>query len=86
MEIENFKRELEIIRSHGFNPIGVSSLACVETFIFETEEEANHAHELLEVEKELIRAWWYSREGFQEALKWVEEMYNGKYKPTYLFF
>ena len=68
--LESFQEEIDIIKTAGFNPIGVSQLICETTFIFETEAEALEAYEVLEKTNHSIMAWWYSKEQF---LFYIEE-------------
>lgn len=78
--VESFQRSLDIIRSNGFNPIGVSQIMLEDTFIFETDEEAEKAFNLLEKEGDSsgkkIVGWWYGKESFLEEKKWYEEQWE----------
>lgn len=63
----------------GFNPIGITTMLCEETFIFETEDEMKQAHQQCQVEEGVVDGWWYSRTEFYKARKeYVEKFYNGK--------
>ena len=64
---------LKLIRDHGYNPIGITTIICEETFIFETEEEASEAHNDLQVIHEVVDGWWYSKIGFEKALETLNE-------------
>lgn len=68
---------LKCIISKGYNPIGITIMACEETFIFSTEEEAYRAHKELDTNE----GWWYGLDGeypWEETRKWyVDKSYNG---------
>ena len=64
---------LVLIRELGFNPIGISTLMCEETFIFETKEESLKAHQLCQIEKKVADGWWYGKEDFLIAKKEYED-------------
>jgi len=60
--LESFNESLNIIKEHGFNPIAVAQMYFEDTFVFETEEEANKAHSKLEnIEKSKVVGWWYGK-------------------------
>lgn len=82
---EIFQEEIDILREHGFNPIGVTVMACEDTFIFETPEEATAAYELLEVEKNLVIGWFYGKEAFEEEkLVYLEQFPDADVEPIWL--
>jgi len=57
----------------GFNPIGITVMACEETFIFKTIEECDKASKQF-----LPEGWWYSIEEWDETRKWyVDKHYDG---------
>ena len=72
---------LEIVRTEGFNPIGICSYAGEETLIFKTQKEANSAYKKLEKEQKKVYAWWYSKKQFEKE---VEES-KGFYQPSKIF-
>jgi hypothetical protein len=55
----------------GYYPIGICSMTCKETFIFETKEEALKACLECQMNKKIADGWWYGKEEFLE------------YKPVY---
>ncbi len=52
---------VEKLRNAGFNPIGITNMLCEETFIFNTDEEAQKAFEYFEKNPvgDVIQGWWY---------------------------
>lgn len=71
---------LKTIRDAGFNPIGITVMICEETFIFNTDEEAQKAFEYFEKNpvKDVIQGWWYGLVDFELARqKYVLDMYEG---------
>ena len=66
---------LEKVKSQGFKPIAITIMMCEETFVFETESEANKAANMF-----LPEGWWYELEQFQiEFDKYIQENYNSDY-------
>ncbi len=69
-DLQKFYFDLEILKSAGYKPIAVTTMMCENTFVFETQDEANRA--FLQFEKhpqgECISGWWYGREDFSKAL------------------
>ncbi|MEK6829131.1 MAG: hypothetical protein AABY15_03310 [Nanoarchaeota archaeon] len=64
---------LEEIRAKGFNPIGITVMACEETIIMETKEETDAAWKEFAPE-----GWWYPLDKWEETRKWyVDDMYEG---------
>lgn len=47
-DLDSFKTELDVIKNHGFNPIGVSQILWEDIYIFETQEETEKAYKTLE--------------------------------------
>lgn len=65
---------LQKIKEAGLKPIGITVMVCEETFIFETEDEAEKGWDIFKNE-----GWWYGREKFITAWKnYVEKSYDGK--------
>ena len=79
--MEQYLEEIQILKDHGYNPIKVTSMMFETAFAFQTKEEADRAYQELEVEKELLQAWWYG-EDFQQAVKEYETEVNEIY-PDY---
>lgn len=69
---------LQEIIAKGFKPIGITVMVCEETFIFETEKEANEAHEAMDTNE----GWWYGLDG-KYPWKETEEEYVSKMKKIY---
>ena len=77
---------LKIIQEAGFNPIGITTMMCEETFIFNTEEEASKAFEYFETNRRanidkheyLPDGWWYGLVDFElYHRKYVWDFYEG---------
>lgn len=86
MTLNRFKRGLRIIKSYGFNPIGVSVMICEETYIFNSDDEACAAHELLEgmLNRNYgVDGWWYGKDAFFEASEEYEKEMG--YKPEVIW-
>lgn len=82
--LSSFDESLILIKSYGFNPIGVSQIYFEDTFIFETQEEAESAFQKLEKELGLIQGWFYSKENFEkDKIKYENEL-NCKVLTYYL--
>lgn len=83
-DLKSFEQELDLIRSNGFNPIGVSQMMMEDTFIFETDEEAEKAFELLEKNRrgkgsgKKVVGWWYGKDSFLKE----KEKYENEYSDT----
>jgi hypothetical protein len=45
--LSRFKDTLQLLKDNGHNPIGVTVLMCEDTFIFNTQKEADAAYELM---------------------------------------
>jgi hypothetical protein len=61
--------DIEIIRSKGFNPIGISYGWYEIIYIFNSEEEAELAGDLLEEKEKIISGFFYSKEEFLNKQK-----------------
>ena len=70
--LSDFKDYIEVIKAAGFNPIAVTQYYLEDTFIFNTDEEANNAYALLEKEKGLKAGWWYPIEEFEKLVEEYE--------------
>jgi ribosomal protein L10 len=73
LELKDFQKEIELLKSVGFNPIGVTQIHFEKTFVFETEEEARKAYRQFERnEKEEwigeVVGWYYGKEEFLKAI------------------
>lgn len=65
----NNKNKFEVLRkmfkSCGFNFVAYAPSIMFEyTYVFETEEEAEKAFNMFEVELEIFQGWWYGKEKF----------------------
>lgn len=59
------KVNYNVLKTYNFNLIAYSpSIFFEDTFVFETEEEAQKAFEKIEVELEMFQGWWYGKEQF----------------------
>lgn len=84
-KFSSFDAQLRIIRNRGFNPIAVSQLYCEDTFVFNTDEEAEAAYQLLEVTDKQIDGWWYGYKSFIAAVhKYECELPTSKVKIFWL--
>ena len=64
---------LEEIKAKGFNPIGITIMACEETIILATKEEVDKAWEIFKPE-----GWWYTVDQWSETRQlYVRDIYNG---------
>lgn len=64
---------LEKIKAKGFNPIGITVMACEETIILATKEEVEKAWKEFKPE-----GWWYSVDQWTETREWyIKDAYNG---------
>ena len=74
-KLSSFKKDINIIKKHGFNPIAVTQMMFEETFVFETEDEATKAHSMLEncKGKSKVVGWWYGKEYYLKTVKDYEE-------------
>jgi len=76
VDLSYYDEEVSLLRQHGHNPIGVSTMYGETTFAFNTQEEANAAYNDLEVDKGLIQAWFYDKKGFLETKRELETFYK----------
>jgi len=76
-KLNDFSNELNIIKSAGFNPIGVSQMYLEDVFIFNTQEESKKAYELLEIKNKSVIGWWYGKYDFEKEKEKYEKEYNG---------
>lgn len=83
LELKDFEEAINLLKSNGFNPIGVTQIYMEHTFIFETDEEATKAYELLEVEKREVVGWFYGKEKFLETKKQYESEYIGYFVKVF---
>lgn len=67
---------LKVLREYGYKPIGITTMMCEETFIFETQEEASRAYEDLEVDKGEIDGFFYGRTAFIHAMEEYQKDYE----------
>jgi len=77
-DISDFKYDLDIIRKSGFNPIAVSQMYLENTFVFETEKEANNAYKILEIKEQTIDGWWYGKKDFLKEVEKYEKQSTSK--------
>jgi hypothetical protein len=77
--VEDFRKQISILRKHGYNPIAVSQMICEDVFVFETPEEAQRAAQELEFNddesKNKLQAWWYGRDEFLITVQEYEEQW-----------
>lgn len=71
--LESFTDSINKIKEYGFNPIGVSQIYFEDTFVFETDEEAKKAFQLLEVEHKVVQGWFYGRDLYEFTVKRYEK-------------
>ena len=65
----NAKKNKRILEAYGFNLIAFSPCIMFEdTFVFETDEEAEQAFNKMEVELEMFQGWWYGKEQFTNVV------------------
>lgn len=67
---------LKLIKEQGFNPIGITTMMCEETFIFETAEECAKAHQTCQVDNNIADGWWYGKADFEKALVDYENQFG----------
>jgi hypothetical protein len=82
-KIDLYNYTLKTLYKYGHYPIGITTMMCENTFIFETENEAIKAHKELESEEsiiskeEIVQGWWYSKEEWSDIHKeYIKEMYD----------
>lgn len=81
--LEYYKNNIDILKRHGFNCIGVSQMYLEDTYIFETKEEATKAYRQFERDENenwigKIAGWWYSKEDFDSTVIEYEKEMNTK--------
>ena len=84
IELEDFKEILDIIRNHGFNPIGISQMAGYDTVIFNTDAEALNGYEKLEVEEKKLFLNWYGKEQWVIDVEEYEKEFGTKVKTIWI--
>jgi hypothetical protein len=79
--VSDFKKEIFLIKAGGFKLIAVSQIYFEDTFVFETQEEADRAYKTFEDcgNKKLSRivGWWYGKEDFIKEVETYEKENNG---------
>lgn len=70
--LSDFENQLDILRSHGYNPIAVTQMYFEDTFVFNTLEESENAYQELEIHKELITGWFYEEDDFIREINLYE--------------
>ena len=88
LKLEDFEESINLLKSNGFNPIGVTQIYLEHTFIFETDEEATKVYQQFERnEKEEwigeIVGWFYGKEKFLETKKQYESEYVGYFVKVF---
>ena len=82
--LEDFEDMLIIIREQGFKPIAVTQMELEDTFVFETDEEADRAYNRLEgplgykpegLEHKVV-GWWFGKESFLKSVENYEKEAN----------
>lgn len=68
--VSKARRFNRILEKHGFYMIGFTQYKWEYTFLFETQDEATYAYEVLEKSKKLLCGWWY---GYDEWKNYVLE-------------
>jgi hypothetical protein len=93
--IEEYKKSIELLKKHGFEPIGVTESSLEDVFIFATPEEAHIAYYRFESNNEnhpdtpFLDGWWYGFEQFVEdfhrndftvPIIWLDKDFENKFK------
>lgn len=65
----DFLADIDMLKSYGYNPIAVTQMMLEDTFVFETDEEAESAYQRFEAYVNRISGWWYGKNEFLEAVK-----------------
>lgn len=76
--LSDFEESINVLRKHGFNPIAASQLFMEDTFVFESKEEATKAYNLLEIEKKVLKGWFYSKSAFEKEVVSYEDDFECK--------
>jgi hypothetical protein len=79
--LDTFQKQIDTLRQHGFNPIAVAHISG-DSFVFETEEEANKAHDELHCDTQVLQGCWYSKDEFLATVKEYEK--EGNYTPRFM--
>ena len=70
-DLRKYYFDLEVLKTHGYKPVAVTTMMCENTFVFETQDEADRAY--LEFERhpkgEYISGWWHGKEDFLQNLE-----------------
>ena len=75
--LSDFQESIDILKAAGYKPIAVSQIYFEDTFIFETDEEAEKAYNKFEHTDCDIIGWWYGKDTFlQQVKKYEEEAHN----------
>ncbi|QQR76944.1 hypothetical protein IPJ63_01650 [Candidatus Nomurabacteria bacterium] len=85
-DLRKYYFDLEVLKTHDYKPVAVTTMMCENTFVFETEDEAIRAFEQFEKHPsgEYISGWWYSRESFDSSIK--EYAKEVGYDPKVIWF
>ena len=75
-ELDSFADELAVLRNHGYNPIAVTQTELEDTFVFESQQEANDAYTELVSEKKLLDGYFYGRKKFMKVKEELEGFYS----------
>lgn len=78
--LSDFQPHIDLLKSNGYNPIAVTQMFMENTFVFETDKEANKAYVQFEQNHKndnLIVGWWYGRESFKQAVAEYESNNDG---------
>ncbi len=75
--LSDFQDDIKKIESEGFKVIAVSQMMMEDTFVFETQDEADKAFKLFEQDNTTIVGWWYGKEDFIKAVEEYEKNNNG---------
>jgi len=81
--IESFKSKLDLIRTHGFNPIAVTFMNNNDVFVFETKDETDKANEIfiLKREAEDYIGLFFTKDDFLNKVNLYEKESN--YSPRF---
>jgi hypothetical protein len=84
--VESFKEDIKTIKKNGFKPIGVAQIYFEDTFIFETQEEAERAYNTLDKDSSLVVGYWYGKcDFFDEVINYEKDgETNSKVKIIWL--
>ena len=75
-----YSKHIWRLRFNGFNPIAFCDYAGEDTWIFETEEEAERAGAKMETEKGCCVGWWYGKNELLDYLKEDDLFFRPKVK------